>query len=188
MFRSSSRLTRFSASYSGTVPIGTGRVPQNRFTDHRDIAARRQVHDGVGTVMHRRMQFAQLFVHVRRQRRVPDIRVDLAQRFHPDRHRLQLRMIDVRRDDHRALRDLAPHQFGWNLLLLRDVGHLFRDKALARKVHLRHILVAGARGLGLALDDPLTAPRGHLVPVAISIHTHSQFPRRQKPASTLITG
>ena len=45
-------------------------------------------------------------------RRVADIRIDLAQRRHANRHRLQLAVIDVGRNDHRSARHFAAHQLG----------------------------------------------------------------------------
>ena len=121
-------------------------MPQDRLPDHRDIAARGQIHYRIRAEVHRRVQLPQLFLHIRDQRGVADIRVDLAQALHPDRHRLQLRMIHVRRDDHRPPRNLRPHQLRRQPLLVRHKGHLFGDQPLARKVHLAHVPVAGARG------------------------------------------
>ena len=119
------------------------RMPQNLLADHRNIAARGQVHHRVRAVMHRSMQLPQLFIYIRYHRRIPDVRVDLAQRSHPDRHRLQLWMIDVRGNDHSPHRNLIADKARLDLFHLCHIGHLFGDQPLARKVHLAHVAVAG---------------------------------------------
>ena len=53
------------------------------------------------------------------------------------------------------------------LLRLRHVRHLFGDQPFARKVHLAHVPVAGARGLFLPLHDPVRPRRRHLVSIAV---------------------
>ena len=112
------------------------------------------------------MQLPQLLIHIRNQRRVANIRIDLAKRLHPDRHRLQLRMVDICRDNHRPLGNLTSHQLRRNLLLMRDERHLLGHQTLTRKVHLRHIPVARPRRLFLPLHDPLP-PRHRHRPVAV---------------------
>ena len=137
--------------------------------------------------MHSRMELPQLFIHIACQRRVADIGINLAQRLHPNRHRLQLRMVDIRRDDHRPLSNLAPHQFCGNLLFLGHIGHLFRNQSLTRKVHLRHILVARSCRLGLALYDPFGPARWYFVAIFILIQAH-RSPLRQNRHPSRITG
>ncbi len=126
---------------------GHGRVPQDGFADLRDVAAGGEVHHRVGAVVHRGVQLLQLLVDVRGDGRVADVGVDLAQRGHADRHRLQLGMVDVGGDDHAPARHFVAHQLRRELLALGHVEHLFRDQALARIVHLREVAVAGARRL-----------------------------------------
>ena len=53
-------------------------------------------------------------------------------------------MVDVGRDDHAADSNFVANQLGRYLLALGDEEHLFGEQALARKVHLRHVAVAGA--------------------------------------------
>ena len=59
--------------------------------------------------------------------------------------------------------------FGGDLLLVRDVGHLLGDEALAREVHLAHVPVAGTGGLSLTVDDPLLARHGNYVAVVVYV-------------------
>ena len=136
------------------------RVPQNGFADFVDVAAGREVHHRVGAVVHRGVQLLQLLIDVAGDRRVADVGVDLALRGHADAHRLQLGMVDVGRDDHAPGGDFVADQLGRKLLALGDEEHLFGDQALARKVHLRHVAVAGARRLFAPLRDPLRARFG----------------------------
>ncbi len=125
------------------------------------------------------MQLVQFFADIRGHRRIADIRVDLALGRHPDPHRLQFRVIDVGRNDEPPGGDFVPDQPHWYLFPLGDKGHLFRDVALARKVHLRHVSVAGPRCFELSLDDPLSPRLQNLVRrvdrrlmVAVSIAAH----------------
>ncbi len=130
------------------------RVPQDGLADLVDVAARGKVHDRVGAVMHRGVQLAQLFVDVGGDRGIADVGVDLALGRHPDGHGLQLRMIDVGRDNHPSGGDFLAHHLGRDPLPLRDEHHLFGDLALARVVHLGKIAVAAARRFLPALADP----------------------------------
>ena len=154
------------------------RVPQNRLPDHRNIPTRRQIHHRIRTKMHSGMQLLQLLIHIRHQRRVANIRVDLAQALHANAHRLQLRMIDICRDNHRPLRNLRPHQLRRQLLLVRHKRHLFRDQPLTRKVHLAHVPVTRPRRLFLALHHPLPPrlrnPIPHLNVPAITVRRRRQ--------------
>ena len=144
----------------------------DRLADLRDVPARRQVHHRVRAVVHRVMQLLQLFVNVRRRRRVPDVRVDLALERHADAHRLQRFVMNVRRNDRPPARDLAAHQLRLDLLPPRHVLHLFRDHALARVVHLRNV----ARPVGRRrLLQPLLHPslsHSHRFPLK-SLHSRS---------------
>ena len=88
----------------------------------------------------------------------------------------------------RAARDLVADELGRDLLALRDEGHLLGDEALAREVHLAHVRVAGARGLFLALYDPLGArlrdgvsiADGSAVAVRVTISVCAHWPELLK--------
>ena len=54
------------------------RVAQNRLADFMYVAAGGKVHHGVGTIVNGCVQLLQFFVDFRRDRRVSNIRVDLA--------------------------------------------------------------------------------------------------------------
>ena len=136
---------------------GHGRVPQDGFANFVDAAAGGEVHHRVGAVVHRGVQLLQLFVNVAGDGRVADVGVDLAARLDADGHRLQLGMVDVGRNDHASGGNFVADELGRNLFALGDEDHLFGEQALARKVHLRHVGVAAARGLFAALGDPLGA-------------------------------
>ena len=137
-------------------------MPQNGFANFVNVAARRKIHHGVGAVMHGGVQLFQLLVHFRSDRGVADVGVDLAQRRHADRHRLQFRMVNVRGNDHAAARHFVAHQFGREFLAVGNVAHLLGDHALARVVHLREVAVGV---LLLAPRKPLCARLGDAVAV-----------------------
>jgi hypothetical protein len=133
------------------------RVPQDGVPDLRNLAARRKIHHRVGPVLDRCVQLPQLFLNFRSHRRVSDVRVHLAPRRDPNPHRLQLRVIDVRRNDQPSRRHLVAHQLQRQLLPLRHKRHLLGRKSLPRKMHLRHVRVAASCGLGLAPNKPVRA-------------------------------
>ena len=85
----------------------------------------------------------------------------------PMRHRLQLGMIDVGRDDHACPWPSSIGPARGNLFLLGDEGHLLGDHAQAREVHLAHVRVAGSSCFSLAPDDPIPSSGrdGVVVPV-----------------------
>jgi hypothetical protein len=127
----------------------------------------RQVHHSVCSEVDGGMKLAELFVDVGREGGVTDVGVDLAERLDADGHGFELGVIDVGRDDHGALGDLRANEFGGDLLLVGDVGHLFGDLAESREVHLTHVPVAGAQGFFLALDDPILARFRDVMAVAV---------------------
>ncbi len=81
-------------------------------------------------------------------------------------------MVDVGRDDHVAGSNFVADQLGRDLLALGDEEHLFGEQALAGKVHLRHVAVAGASGLFTAPGNPLGTrlQRGRAVAAIGSTH------------------
>ena len=133
------------------------RVAQNRVANLRNLAARRQIHHRVGAVLDRHMQLAQLLVDVRRDGRVPNVGVHLATGRDPDPHRLQFGVVHVGRNDQPSRRHFVADHFHRQILALGHVGHFLGQQALARKMHLGEVAVAGARSFRLAADDPVGA-------------------------------
>jgi hypothetical protein len=123
------------------------RVDQ-RLTDAVDVPAGREVHHGVGAVLEADRELGELARGVAGDGAVADVRVDLAQRRDADRHRLDVRVVHVRGDDHAAARDLGAHELGLEALAFGDVLHLFGDRALPSEVHLRLVRAS------LAFLDP----------------------------------
>src|SRR5664279_1394475 len=153
---------------------GHRRVPQNGFADIVNVAAGGEVHDGIGAIVYRGVQLLQLFVNVTGDGRVADVGVDLAARLDADGHRLQFGMVDVGRDDHASGSHFVADEFGRNFFALGHEDHLFGEQALARKVHLRHVGVAAARGLFAAPGDPFGAglQNARATAVAAVVVTH----------------
>ena len=94
---------------------------------------------------------------------LPMLALILQRRCDADRHRLELGMIDVGRDDHAAAGDFVADELGRQLFLVGNERHLFRDGALARVVHLGKI---AGRVLFLAAGEPFCAGLGDVVTVA----------------------
>ena len=111
-------------------------MAQDGFADFMDVAARGEVHHCVGAKMDSRMQLLEFFVDVRSYGRISDIRIDFAERCHPDRHRLQFGMMDVGGNNHAPARHLIPDQSCGQLFAVSDIFHLFGNNALTRIVHL----------------------------------------------------
>src|SRR5690606_7057572 len=128
------------------------RIAYERLAGVVDVLAGRQIHDRVGAPARAPLQLLDLFFNRGRHRRVADIGVDLDQEIPADDHRLELRVLDVGRNDRAPAGDLAPHILGIDVLPDRAKLHLLGDDALPGSVHLRPI----ARGLGLlaARVDP----------------------------------
>ena len=106
-----------------------------------NVAAGREVHHRVGSVFHRIAQLFQFAFHVRNHRRVADIGVDLALGGNPDRHRLQVGVVDVGGNNQAPARHLGAHQLGRQAFALRDKVHLFGDDPLPGIIQLRAYLV-----------------------------------------------
>ncbi len=73
------------------------RVPNDPLPGRVDVTPGGQIHDGVGTPAGRPHHLVDLLLDGRGHRRIPDVRIDFHQECPADRHRLGLRMIDVRR-------------------------------------------------------------------------------------------
>src|SRR5689334_795825 len=71
-------------------------------------------------------------------------------------------MVDIGRDDHAPASDFIADELSRRLLLEGDELHLFGDYAFAREMHLRHIAVAGARGVSLTVRNPFRTRSGYL--------------------------
>ena len=111
-------------------------------------ATRRQIHHRVGTIFDGKMQFCHFFIHVGRVRRCAQIGIHLAFRSNADRHRFQIGMINVGRNNHPSPCHFRPNQFSRKLFPLCHIVHFFCNCALTRIVHLRHI------ALPMPFSDP----------------------------------
>ena len=102
-------------------------------------AAGGEIHHGIGAVLHRQLQLLHLLSGIRRIRRGADVGVHLALAGDADRHRLQIGVVDVGRDDHSPPGHLFHHQRFGQVLPLRHMGHFFGDHALTGVMHLRDV-------------------------------------------------
>ena len=94
-----------------------------------------------------------LLVDRRGDRRVADVGVDLHQEVAADDHRLDLRVVDVGRDDRAAARHLVAHELGRD-----DLRQIAAPNALARVLppqQLRQRCAGSSRALVLADRDEL---------------------------------
>ncbi len=91
--------------------------------------------------MHGVVQFLQLFVDVRSRRGISDVRIDLALKSDANPHRLEVSVIDIGGNNRAPPCDFAAHELRIQFFSLRDVLHLFRNHALPRQMHLRHIAI-----------------------------------------------
>ena len=87
------------------------RIAQNPFARVVDVAARGEVHHRVGAPADRPHHLLHFLFHRRRDGGVADIGVDLGEEVPADDHRLQLGVIDVRRNDGAAARHFRTHEF-----------------------------------------------------------------------------
>ena len=108
-------------------PDGDRRVAQDPLARLVDVLARREVHDRVRAPADGPRQLLDLLGDARRDRRVAHVGVDLDQEVAADGHRLQLRVVDVGRDDGAPAGDLVAHELGRDDL--RDGG----AEAVARR-------------------------------------------------------
>ena len=97
-----------------------------------DVLAGREIHHRVGAPQGRPLQLLDLILDRRAHRGVADVGVDLDQEIAADDHRLELEVIDVRRDDRAAARDLGADEVGRQPFARRDELHLRRDLAAPR--------------------------------------------------------
>ena len=119
----------------------------DRRTDRVDVPARREVHDGVGAVVHGVMELLELPGDVRGDGGVADVGVDLHPRHLPDPHRIEPlgEVLDVGGNHEAPAGDFVAHELGIQLFPLGDPAHLVGDHALAGVVHL---------GVAVHIDSP----------------------------------
>ena len=135
------------------------RIAHDPFARVVDVAAGREVHDRVGAPADRPHHLLDFLLHGGGDRRVADVGVDLHQEIAADRHRLQLAVVDVGRDDGAAHRHFLTHELrrdelrqrgaktlavgqpllgeverelAAEILALGDIDHLLGDDAGAR--------------------------------------------------------
>ena len=87
------------------------RVAQDPFAGVVDVAAGREVHHRVGAPADRPHHLLHFLLDRRGDGRVADIGIYFRQEVAADDHRLELGVIDVRRNDGAAARDFAAHEF-----------------------------------------------------------------------------
>ena len=85
-------------------------------------AACGEIHQGVGAVFHCQLQLLHLLSGIRSIRRGADVGVHLALAGDADRHRLQIGVVDVGRDDHSPPSHFFHHQ-RLGQVLLGHMGH-----------------------------------------------------------------
>ena len=110
----------------------------DRLANRIDVSAGRQIHHGVGAVVHRMVELLELAIDVGLHRRVTDVGVDLDAGDLADRHRVKplLQMIDVGRDYQPADRDFVPNRLGRKPFPLGDALDLGSNGALTGEEHL----------------------------------------------------
>ncbi len=87
-----------------------GRIANDPFPGGVNVFACTQVHHRVGAPFRRPTHLLDFFLDRRRDGAIADVGVDLYQEIAADNHRLAFGVIDVRRDDCAAPRDLTAHK------------------------------------------------------------------------------
>src|SRR6266513_2776833 len=123
-------------------PHGHRRCANNRLSNHRDVPTSREVHHRIRAIVHGVMQLLQFLIDVRACRGISAICVDLTLRGDPDRHRLQVAVMDIGGNDAPPPRYLRSNQLRLQLFALGNELHLLSCDALARQVHLRNVPVS----------------------------------------------
>ena len=95
---------------------GHGAVAQDPLTRGVDVLAGGKVHDGVAAPLGGPAHFLHLFLDAGGDGAVADVGIDLHQEIAADDHRLQLRVVDVGRDDGASGGDFAAHKLGRDLI------------------------------------------------------------------------
>ncbi len=135
------------------------RVADDPFAGFVDVLAGGQVHHRVRAPADAPGQLGHFFFDRRTQRRIADIAVDLHQEVAADDHRLQLGVVDVRRDDGTAPGYFVANEFGGYFLRNRGTealpGMLLGEQASRARFLQLHIFADGDE-LHLGRDDALT--------------------------------
>src|SRR5690606_37131602 len=95
---------------------GHGRVADDPFAGVVDVAARAEVHHGVGAPADRPDHLVDFGGDVGGDRGVADVGIDLDEEVAADRHRLGFGVVDVRGDDRAAAGDLVAHELGGDVV------------------------------------------------------------------------
>ncbi|SSW71626.1 hypothetical protein AVE30378_04655 [Achromobacter veterisilvae] len=120
-----------------------GRIADDPFAGFVDVLAGGQVHDRVAAPADRPRHLLDFLADAGADRGIADVGVDLHQEVAADGHRLDFRVVDIRRDDGAAARDLVAHELG------RDGSRNGGAEGLARVLAqqaLDHLLAVGAAG------------------------------------------
>ena len=91
------------------------RIADDPFASRVDILSCREIHNSVGAASCRISHLVDLFLDRGGNGGITDIGVDLDQEVTADRHRLDLRMVDVRWNDRSPARNLVTHKLRRNL-------------------------------------------------------------------------
>ena len=152
----------FQRLIDGHSADGDGRIADDPFAGVVNVAARAQVHDGIRAPADRPDHLVNLSRHIRSNRAVADIGVDLDQEVTANRHRFGFRMVDIVGDDRAATGDFVADKFGRDIIgdrranafaiafifgqpraaqifALRDIFHFRGDDAFTGVVHLADV-------------------------------------------------
>ena len=113
-----------------------GGVPDDPLARFMDVPSGGEIHHGVGAPERRPTQFVDLFLDRRCDRGIADVRVDLHQEVPADDHRLDLRVVDVRRQDGPPAGNLIADELRIQPFAHRDERHLRRHLASSCIVQL----------------------------------------------------
>ena len=115
-----------------------------------------EIHHGVSAVLDRQLELFHFLSGIRGIRRGANIGVHLALAGNADRHRLQVGVVDVGRDDHSPPGHLFHHQRLGQVLPLGHMGHFLGHHPLSGVMHLRNIGLALTGFNPRRTHDPLS--------------------------------
>src|SRR5690606_10549027 len=101
-----------------------------------EIATGGKVHHGVGAEVHGGVQFFELAFDVAGHRRVTDVGVDFGLGVDANRHRLEVDVVDIGRDDHAATSDFGADELRLDFFAGSNIVHFLGDNAILGEVHL----------------------------------------------------
>ena len=119
---------------------GNSRVEAERFTALIEVATGRKIHDRVRAPLLRPLQFLDLFMRTRGNRRRAHVCIDLRLRRATDGHRIQLvcEVHAIGWNHHATCSDLITHlQWSEMWLTRSDAFHFFRHNTKTRALKLR---------------------------------------------------